>query len=235
MSVTTATFSKIEGDFNDYLGIAVPYLNTTAVLARLNISGANMALLNKLYTNPTAILDQQGWKEIWALHTNPAATNKNITTLLHKLWKQHALTDPAGIENVLRAIYADIPSSVLVPTDYTTLKLTERKPRTAHKVATKNTVLWNSVGIKGGDVHTKCFPGGASILNPSANTQRGTGTKGTRPHKEKGYNIRTLATIVKQGAAIPTLANLPDPNQPLPAGWILLIDTKSTITHHFVA
>ena len=34
MSVTTATFSRTEGDFNDYLGIAMPYLNTAAVLAQ---------------------------------------------------------------------------------------------------------------------------------------------------------------------------------------------------------
>ena len=47
MSVTTASFPPKETDFNSYLGIAVPYLNSATVLARLNISGANMALLNE--------------------------------------------------------------------------------------------------------------------------------------------------------------------------------------------
>ena len=240
-SNTRGTFpEKIEDNYN-YIDRVVTYLNTAAVLARLGVTGSNMGILNKLFTNPTPVAPQSapndlGLKELWALHNNPATKGPGITKLLDARFRKHLETDPIGIENQLRVIYNDIAASALTDTDRTTLHLPLRSTtHTTHKVATKNTVLWNSVGIKGGDVHTKCFPSGASILNPSAATQRGTGTKGTRPHKEKGYNIRTLATIVKQGIAIPTLANLPDPNQPLPAGWILLIDTKASIVHHFGA
>ena len=77
----------------------------------------------------------------------------------------------------------------------------------------------------------KYYPSSTAANNPSASTQR-TGKATGRPHKEKGYEIRTLSTIIKQGIAVPTLAQAPDPNQPMPAGWTVSVVTKARSVHH---
>jgi hypothetical protein len=207
---------------NKYFIAVVAYLILNQ--ARLLISAGNMALLNKLYSNPGVPNDQLGWVELWLLHTGPSAGDRTITALLQQRLRQHLATDPVGMENVLRAIYADIPQSILTAVDRKTLNLKERKARnTIHQVATKNTVVWKSVGLGGGDVLSKCHPSGTAVANPSASSQRGTAQTG-RASKEIGYEIHTSYIVLAPGAPLPT-----NPNA---TGMTLVVDTRARMVRH---
>jgi hypothetical protein len=134
---------------NEYFTRAVPYLNQPAVgttpstATRLGITAANMATLNHLYSNPTPVYpettpDDLGYLELWAMHTSPGGKrNPTITKLFNAIERQHQITDPIGLENILRTIYADIPESALTTTDRTALNLQTRKAKTTVSISTE--------------------------------------------------------------------------------------------------
>jgi hypothetical protein len=98
--------------------------------------------------------------------------------------------------------------------------------RHAHTVATKNKVIFKSVGIGGGDVLTECWPSGTAVLNPSAATSR-TAAHSNRPHKEDKYEIRTSYSFIKIGGTQPT--------DPTAVGMTMVVDTKARIVRHLGA
>jgi hypothetical protein len=144
-------FGNTQVERNIYFNRAVPYLNVPAVgttpsnATRLGITPANMAILNKLYSNPTPVYpqtspDNLGYLELWALHTSPGGKrNPTITKLFHAIERQHLITDPIGLENILRTIYGDIPKSALTTTDRTALNLQTRKAKTTISISTEAT------------------------------------------------------------------------------------------------
>ena len=119
-------FPTKDADFNDYFGIAAPYLNTNA--GRLVISPGNLALL--------ATLSGQ-----WAM-LYPASQSTNTAT---KSIIDDKIILRDDIEELLRDIYDDIPKSVLTTGDRNTLNLHEAKPASARPaITTKPNVILNS-------------------------------------------------------------------------------------------
>ena len=220
------TFGNTREEHYAYFTTVVPYLNVAANTLRFRISASNLAAVNMLYSNPNVPPntepDTLGYIELFALRNNPGATNPVVTKLLHERIRQKLATDPLGLENVLREIYADIPASVLTPTDRLTLNLPKRNTAKKHRIATTNTVNFKTVALGGGDVLSTCEPSGTAINNPSAVSQRRRGRR--RPRKEIGYEIRTSYIILTQGTPLPT-----DPNGP---GMKQVIDTKAKIVRH---
>lgn len=100
-------FPSKEADFNLYVQTAVPYLVTNK--ARLLVSASNV-------TDATAQLT--AWNAIF-----PASQNKNTRTKSIVDNKDNA---KEAIMVTLRAIFADIPASVLTVEDRNTLNLAER-------------------------------------------------------------------------------------------------------------
>jgi hypothetical protein len=219
---TKGVFPTSLDEQNNYFITVMPYLVVN--VARLQVSAGNMATATNLYSNPGAETDQLGWLELWALSINPATTGPAVKALLQKRLRQHLATDPVGLENILRAIYADIPQSVLTDTDRKTFNLKERKAKkTTHRVATQNTVVWKSVGLGGGDVLSKCHPSGTAVVNPSASSQRSK-AQTSRPSKEAGYDIRTAYIVLAPGTPLPA-----NPNA---AGMTTVVDTRARMVRH---
>lgn len=220
------TFGNTQAEQHTCFTTVVPYLNVPANTARFGISATNLNALNKLYSNPlvppATAQDTLGYIELYALHINPSTTTPVITKLFHERVRQKLATDPLGLENVLRDIYADIPASALTATDRLTLNLPKKSNIKTHRVATTNTVNFKTVALGGGDMLTTCQPSSTPVHNPLA-TARTAGKK-MRPHKEAGYDIRTAYTVLKQGTALPT-----DPNS---AGMTMVVDTKAKIVRH---
>jgi len=108
----SAPFPSKNADFNDYLEITVPYLNTHKV--RLAISDANLAVLNPFFSNPAVPQNQLGWSQLWTLHVNKDTNTKTINKLVSTRRDQ--------IEARMRLIYADIPNSFYTESDRTTLR-----------------------------------------------------------------------------------------------------------------
>ena len=225
--MSKGTFGNTQEEQYAYFTTVVPYLNVAANTLRFRISASNLTALNTLYSNPNVppvtAPDTLGYIELFALHTNPGTAGTSITKLFHERIRQKLPTDPLGLENLLREIYADIPASALTPTDRLILNLPKRSTAKKHRVATKNTVNFKTIALGGGDMLTSCQPSGATINNPSANTQRGRG-RALRPHKEAGYDIRTSYIILTQGTALPT-----DPNAP---GMTQVVDTRAKLVRH---
>lgn len=225
-------------ELSRYFATVIAFLNDPANTGRLSIQAASLSKANKLYSNPApvppeTIPNDLGFKELLLLHFDPKTNTTIISNFFQKRIRKHLASDPDGLENVLREIYANIPASALTDSDRKTLHLPKRKARSSHGVATKNIVDWTTVALGGGDVLTKCTPSGPAVQNPSANTQRGK-PKATRPHKEAGYEIRTAYVILAHGVAPPTLGSVPDLNKPLPAGsnWNVRVDTKARLVIH---
>lgn len=217
MSNRRGIFPNRFADSNSYFNTVVAYLNNND--ARLQISTTNLDMLNLLYTNPTAPLDEQGWTELWLLHNNDATATKLVTTLLYQRLKAQAIDAPFGMENQLRLIYGDIPQSLLIQTDRSTLNLKQRKTtRSRHYTATTNGIIWSTAPLGGGVVLTKCYPDSGSTHNPLAAGKTDKGA-GTRAHKEYGYEIRTAYMLLKLGDPLPAAADAP--------GMIITIDTKA--------
>jgi len=135
---------------NIYFNRAVPYLNqpavgtTPATATRLSITPANLAILNKLYSNPNlpgvTTPDNLGYLELWVLHTSPDdRRNPTITRLFHQIEKQQKASDPIGLEDILHTIYGDIPQSALTATDRTMLNLQKRKKASSTSISTEPT------------------------------------------------------------------------------------------------
>ncbi|HEX7413643.1 MAG TPA: hypothetical protein VF411_06310, partial [Bacteroidia bacterium] len=145
--MNATTFGSTQDERNAYFTRVWAYLNTPAILARLLVSASNMTIFNKLYSNPnppgTTAPDHLGYLELWPLHNTPAGKHDpTITALFNKIERKHLAADPIGLENILRSIFADIPASLLTSTDRTALNLPLKQPKTAHTVATKNSVVW---------------------------------------------------------------------------------------------
>ena len=143
-------FGNTQEERNIYFTRAVPYLNQPAVgttpsnATRLGITAANLAILNKLYSNPNppgvTVPDTLGYLELWVLHTSPGGKHDpTITKLFNAIERQHQITDPIGLENQLRLIYGDIPQSALTATDRTALNLQTRKAKTTTSISTEQT------------------------------------------------------------------------------------------------
>ncbi|MFI5218136.1 MAG: hypothetical protein ACHQNT_01520 [Bacteroidia bacterium] len=95
-------------EFNQYLGIAVPWLNSEKV--RLGVSAGNILDLTTLYSDPVT-----GWTIIY-----PKTTDD--TTATKALRDQRDLLR-VNIEKKMRLIFGDIPQSVLTTEDRTKLRL----------------------------------------------------------------------------------------------------------------
>ena len=195
--MATNMFGTTEAARYTYFTRVVPFFNLADTITRFRILAGSLTPLNHRYSNPTPVApertpDNLGYLELHALHINPVTTNTVITHLFNLSERKILATDPLGIENLLRLVIADIPASAITPSDRVMLNLPLRQPKTAHRVATKNTVVWTSKELGGGDMLTKCFPSGAAVNNPLAGTQKGKAKTG-RPHKEAGYQIQTYS------------------------------------------
>jgi hypothetical protein len=103
----TRRFPAKDIEFNGYIQEAEPYLNANKL--RLLISADNITQLTNLKAN---------WDSCY-----PESQNKTLRTtaiIIHKDESREALKD------LLRAIYDDIPESVLTPEDRLTLHLNKR-------------------------------------------------------------------------------------------------------------
>jgi hypothetical protein len=100
-------FPTRDADFNSYVIISIPYLDTNKV--RLLISAGNVTAMLALKVT---------WDDIFPKSQDP---NQRTTTITDN--KNDARAD---IEDLLRSIYADIPASVLTTDDRNTLNLHER-------------------------------------------------------------------------------------------------------------
>jgi len=100
-------------EFNDYIDIVVPYLNTHS--ARLSVSGANLTGLNTLYSNADVPQNDLGWSQLWILYSNVDTVTKTIRDIVK--------TRRGQLETQLRLIYGDIPNSALTANDRNTLNL----------------------------------------------------------------------------------------------------------------
>src|SRR5689334_21425415 len=96
-------------EFNDYLGVAIPYL--TANSPRL-ISVANLAV----FTGPAGIYSgPNGWLVKYPLSIDPTAATKTVREQRDTLRTQ--------IEAQLRIVFHDIPATTLTQTDRDKLRL----------------------------------------------------------------------------------------------------------------
>ena len=109
-------FPEKNTDLNDYFDLVTPYLGNND--ARLGVSAENLATLNTTYDNSTGVPTEDGWSQIWVKYSDPAVVNKTVRDLLTTRKKQ--------MEDILRAIYDDIPKSALNAIDRNTLHLPER-------------------------------------------------------------------------------------------------------------
>ena len=109
---TQSRFPVKDADFSNYINISIPYVSdskTRLVLtptAQSNITALE-ALLN------TA---DKGWNSVYPLCCNSATVTTTLVATKKSLRTQ--------IETLLRAVYADIPQSVLTQTDRDTLNIT---------------------------------------------------------------------------------------------------------------
>jgi len=100
-------------EFNDYIDIVTPFLNTEQV--RLNVSAANLASLNTYYDNGGVTQSLLGWKQLWTLYSNTDTQTKSVRDILK--------TRRGQLEPLLRLIYKNVPFSALTENDRNTLNL----------------------------------------------------------------------------------------------------------------
>jgi hypothetical protein len=147
---TQSLFGDTQEERNIYFNRAVPYLNQPAVgtnpstATRLGITAANLAILNKLYSNPNpvgvTVPDNLGYLELWPLHTSPGGKHDpTITHLFHQIERRQKAGEPLGLEDQLRIIFGDIPESALTATDRTALNLHQKKAATTTTISTEAT------------------------------------------------------------------------------------------------
>ena len=110
MVVQTKLLRK-DGDFNNQINIIIAYLIANKV--RLVFTPTSQANL----TQATALLSTAGtgWNSIYPQSQNQAVCTSTITNLKNTLRAQ--------LETLLRAIFADIPKSILTQVDRDTLNL----------------------------------------------------------------------------------------------------------------
>lgn len=102
-----ALFPKKDAEFNDYVNIVVPFLNTHA--GRLQVSPAHLAELNTLHGQ---------WQTTYPQSQNPDTATKTVID------NKNELRD--DLEQELRDTYNDIPQSLLTTQDRNTLNLKKR-------------------------------------------------------------------------------------------------------------
>lgn len=102
---------RTEAEFNNYVNIAIPYINTNK--ARLATTPAATTAL----TTVTALLTTAGtgWNSIYPQSLNPATSTASIRATKNSLHDQ--------IKGYLRVIFDDIPKSVFTQVDRDTLNL----------------------------------------------------------------------------------------------------------------
>lgn len=119
-------FPTKDADFNNYFGIAGPYLAGNAM--RFLISATNLSQLNTFIMN---------WPPLYSSSQNSNTATKTII--------DNKIIMRGDIEELLRDIYDDIPNSVLTTDDRNTLNLHEPKPASARPaITTKPNVILNS-------------------------------------------------------------------------------------------
>ncbi|HEX7412527.1 MAG TPA: hypothetical protein VF411_00685 [Bacteroidia bacterium] len=218
-----ATTPNLEGtlaEFNTSITTVVNCLNVDQAI--LGITNANLTDLNTLYTNPNApgvtTIDDLGWIELWALHGNDNTKTKTVNLLVR--------TRRAELKSAVSNICGDIPQSVLSQDHRVALNWPKNKStKTKHREGTKNLVRYNSTGLGGGDVQTKCFPDGAATNNPLATHKTLRKKHRNKPYKEEGYDIRRSFILIKQGAEQPT--------EPNAAGMTMEVITKANSVKHY--
>ncbi len=108
--MATASFQTKLAEVNTYFTTAVPYLDTHKT--RLNVSTANMDAVNALYSDSSG---GTGWIEVYPLTTNRATSTGALRDRRNTLLKE--------IKALLKAIYGDVPESVLTDVDRNTLRI----------------------------------------------------------------------------------------------------------------
>jgi hypothetical protein len=99
-----------DADFNNYINIAIPYLSTNKTrLALTTASQANVTSVSALL-----ITAATGWNSVYPQSQNPATATSSIIA--------GKTTIRTQIEILIRAIFADIPKSVLTQVDRRYLK-----------------------------------------------------------------------------------------------------------------
>jgi len=112
-----------DADFNNYANIAIPYLTTNkARLVITTTAQANLTAATSLLTTAAT-----GWNSVYPLTLNPATATATIIASKTNQHKQ--------IEKLLRAIYDDIPRSVLTQMDRDTLNIPA--PSGTHTASTR--------------------------------------------------------------------------------------------------
>jgi len=120
-------FSTKDADFSNDLNTIVPHLISEA--ARLQIMPATLTLLTNMKTD---------WDDLFPKSTNPSTSTKTIRDTKNQTRK--------NMETLLRAIYKDIPDSVLTNDDRDKLNLPERDsiPTPRPAIETEPGVIVNS-------------------------------------------------------------------------------------------
>lgn len=111
---TKGLFPDADADFNVHINNCITYLNVAANKSRLVFTPTATANL----TSATSFLSTAttGWNTVFPQSQNPAVRTKTITD------NKNVLRDQ--IITNLRAVYDDIPKSILTQTDRDTLRLT---------------------------------------------------------------------------------------------------------------
>lgn len=100
-----------DADFNNYINLAIPYLNANKTkLAITTTAQANLTLATALLTTAST-----GWNSIYSQSINPLLSTSIIVETKMSVRLQ--------IETLLRAIYDDIPKSVLTAADRATFNI----------------------------------------------------------------------------------------------------------------
>ena len=100
-----------DADFSIYINISIPYV--TASKTRLVLTPTAQAALTALETKLNAA--DSGWNSVYPLCCNSATVTTTLVATKKSLRTQ--------IETLLRAVYADIPQSLLTQTDRDTLNI----------------------------------------------------------------------------------------------------------------
>ena len=136
-------FPNKDADFNDYVAIAIPHLLTNA--AHFNLSPETLVILTDL---------KQAWDLKYPLSQNPDLVTKSITD------EKTALR--ATIEARLRAIYDDLPKSVLTTADRNTLNIPARDTTPTARPAISTTPVTSIKAKEGRKIEVTCHPEGDS-------------------------------------------------------------------------
>jgi len=100
-------------EFNDYVNIAIPYLDTNAV--RLKVPALPLAAVKLLHSD---LINNNGWLQVYPLTIDEVTATKALRNRRDFLRPE--------IEKTMRIIFDDIPESVLTENDRLKLRLKKR-------------------------------------------------------------------------------------------------------------